>query len=95
LLSGLAGLQGAAMISCLALALSEQFGQSSFARALGASTLVGLPFGVLSVPLASGLYVRTGSYGVVFLLAVVVLIAGFVLAMSIGARRNLVERAVR
>jgi cyanate permease len=82
LLSGLAGLQGSAMISCLGLALSEQFGQDNFAKAYGSSTLVGLPFAVLSVPIASGIFVRTGSYSTVFLVAVAVLMTGAALVLT-------------
>ena len=84
LLAGVAGLQGSAMISCLGLALSEQFGQSSFAKVYGMTSLIGLPFAVLSVPIASGVFVRTGSYNAVFLLAAAVLVIGAVLALSIG-----------
>ena len=87
LLSGLAGLQGSAMVSCLGLALSEQFGQSSFAKAWGTSTLVGLPFAVLSVPVASGIFVRTGSYSAVFLVAGATLVIGTALSLGIGRRR--------
>lgn len=95
LLSGLAGLQGSAMISCLGLALSEQLGRSSFAKAYGASTLAGLPFAVLSVPVASGIFVRTGSYSPVFLIASAVLVIGAALALSIGSRRENVVPASR
>jgi cyanate permease len=93
LLAGLAGLQGAAMISCLGLALSERFGQNSFATAYGMANLVGLPFAVLSVPIASGLFVRTGSYSPAFLLATTVLMIGAVLAFSIGRRSAIPTRA--
>lgn len=87
LLAGLAGLQGSAMVSCMALALSEQFGQANFAKAYGASTLVGLPFAVASVPIAAGVFVRTGSYAPVFLLAAIVLAIGAVLALTVGRTR--------
>jgi MFS family permease len=94
LLALLAGLQGSAMISCLGLALSEQLGQAGFARAWGASTLVGLPFAVLSVPVASGIFVQTGSYRLVFMLAAAMLAVGAVLALSIGRRSQDVSPVV-
>jgi MFS family permease len=94
LLALLAGLQGSAMISCLGLALSEQLGQAGFAKAWGASTLVGLPFAVLSVPVASGVFVQTGSYRLVFILAAAVLAVGAALALSIGRRNPLFSTAV-
>jgi hypothetical protein len=87
LLAGLAGLQGSAMPSCLGLALSEQLGQSRFARAWGASALVGLPFAVASVPVASAIFVHTGSYDRAFLLAAVVLAIAAILSLSVGQRR--------
>lgn len=87
LLAGLVGLQGAAMPSCQGLALSAQFGSRSFAKAWGVSTLVALPFAVLSVPVASGIFVHTGSYNGAFLVAAAALAMGTVLALSIGTRR--------
>jgi len=95
LLALLAGLQGSAMISCLGLALSEQLGQAGFAKAWGASTLVGLPFAVLSVPVASGIFVQTGSYRLVFVMAAAMLAVGAVLALSIGRRNHMVGAAFR
>jgi hypothetical protein len=95
LLALLAGLQGSAMISCLGLALSEQLGQAGFAKAWGASTLVGLPFAVLSVPVASGIFVQTGSYRLVFVMAAAMLAVGAVLALSIGRRNHMVGAALR
>jgi MFS family permease len=93
LLSGLAGLQGSAMISCLGLALSEQFGQAAFAKAYGSSTLIGLPFAVLSVPVASGIFVRTGSYTTVFLVAVAVLVIGAALVVTMSRKRAVASPA--
>jgi MFS family permease len=87
LLSGLVGLQGSAMPSCLGLALSQQLGESSFAKAYGASTLVGLPFAVLGVPIASGIYVHAGSYAGAFLVATIILALGALLALSVRQSR--------
>lgn len=87
LLTFVTGLQGSAMISCLGLALSEQFDPSSFAKIWGTSNLVGLPFAVASVPVASVIFVRTGSYGSVFLLTVGILVIGSLLTVTIGRRR--------
>jgi MFS family permease len=94
LLAGLSGLQGSAMIPALGLALSRHFGPASFAKALGIATLVGLPFGVASVPLTSWMFVRTHSYTGAFLLAVAILALGAVLTMTLRERSSLQASAV-
>jgi predicted MFS family arabinose efflux permease len=93
LLAWLAGLQGSAMVACLGLALSEQFGQAGFAKAWGASTLVGLPFAVAAVPVAAAIFVRTGSYNIVFLVATTVLVIGMVLVLGMRRRSAIVNPA--
>jgi MFS family permease len=82
ILAGLAGLQGSAMPPSLGLALSQHFGSSSFAKALGISGLVGLPFAVIGVPLGSWIFVRTGSYDATFIMAAIVLAIGAALTLT-------------
>lgn len=88
LITWLAGLQGSAMLPSLGLSLSNEFGRESFAKAFGISNLVGLPFAVLSVPVASAIFVRSGSYDGAFLLSAAMLATGMVLALTMvrGAR---------
>jgi hypothetical protein len=71
------------MIPSMGLALSRHFGPANFSTALGAATLVGLPFGVASVPLTSWMFVRTQSYTGAFLLAAAILALGAVLTVTL------------
>lgn len=82
-LSGLAGLQGSAGIPSIGLALSRLFGPQHFSKALGISTVVGLPFGVACVPVSSWIFVRTHSYTGAFLLATTILAIGALLAVTV------------
>ncbi len=56
------GFHGAAAMPLFGLAISEYFGRANFERAFGLSNLVCLPFLVVAVPLASEIFVLTGSY---------------------------------
>jgi MFS family permease len=59
---GLLGLHGTASIPLVSVSLSEAFGQASFSRAFGLSTMTTLPFAVIGVQGASASFVKTGSY---------------------------------
>jgi sugar phosphate permease len=70
---GLLGLHGSASVPLVSMALSQAFGQASFSRAFGLSTLMTLPFTVIGIQAASSIFVRTGSYVTV----IIVFIAAF------------------
>jgi MFS family permease len=77
LLIGLLGVHGTASIPLMVMALSEAFGQQSFSRAYGLSTMLTLPFTVIGIQASSAMFVKTGSYSLVIsvMIAALLLIA--------------------
>jgi MFS family permease len=59
---GLMGFHAASVTGVAAMTLSECFGQQGFGRAMGLSSMISLPFSVVSAPLAAALYGATGSF---------------------------------
>jgi hypothetical protein len=93
-LAALIALHGAGIFAAGGLALSERFGQASFARAFGLINLAILPFMVASVPLAGHVYVRTGSYAGAVIGVIVFTLLGAVSA-AMGRRANPMEAAAK
>lgn len=86
--AALMGLHIASVPASFALAISEQFGAESFARAYGISQFVNLPFSFGSVPLAAWIFERTGSYADALILHVGVLLLAAVLVLTIRRKRS-------
>jgi len=62
LVVGLIGLHGAGVIPGLSRALADTFGQASFSRGYGLSTMISLPFVAFAIVGSAGVYGATGSY---------------------------------
>lgn len=77
---GLIGMHGAGAIPTLGRGLSDTFGQASYSRGFGLSTLIGLPFIAISVVGSARVFTMTGSYD----LAVQAIAAFFVAAIFLG-----------
>ncbi len=87
LVIALFGLISSGSVPTYGVALSEQFGQASFARTFGLGNMVSLPFTVLAVPLAASIYARSGSYREALLIqASFFLIAALFVAVAAGKR---------
>jgi MFS family permease len=89
-IAALIGLHGAPVVVAISMALSQRFGQASFARAFGLSNLLNLPFMVLGVPIAGHIYVRRGSY-----VDAVLGLAGLLLLGAVAAAAGRRVRPVR
>jgi MFS family permease len=81
------GLHSAGAVPTYGVALSEEFGQASFARAFGLGNMVSLPFTVLAVPLAASVYVRSGPYREALVIQSAFFLVAALLVLVVGARR--------
>lgn len=67
----------------LSMSLSEVFEKKDFSRAYGMANLVALPFTVVSVPIASFIFMKSGSYYGVILMVVSVCVVAFPVVLSV------------
>lgn len=94
------GFVGAAMLPLKGALVAALFGRASFASAFGLLQTVGLPFGLLIIPLAGYVYDTTGDYAVVFsgmipLFAVAAIMLVFIKVGSVkavGSEKSDVDR---
>ncbi len=81
------GAHSAGAVPTYGVALSGEFGATSFARAFGLGNMVSLPLTVLAVPLAASVYVRSGSYGEALAMQSAFFLVAALLVLVVGGKR--------